>query len=420
MANWTQLHWDMLSLVARKLTDVTDHLTFSAVCSSWRSMALNIRLSFPCPLPGLMLRGEDDHGYFISLSDKRLKNQKLLIPHEDRYVGTYGGWLVTLHKNLDMSLYNPFARERLSLPSATSIPRFGEGGMTIDNRFIVESAALSSSNINVNPKDLTVMIAQGANPRLAFAKPGDSSWQIIDKDAYLSYDTVAFYNGKFFAVGINGTVVCEIDSSPKAILAAPEKSSYLPTYDCTRRYLVESQWGELIMVERYMDSRHGADLDERLLARHKRLLSRGDNGSDDSDTDNNYNEKYDSEDTDYEDESQNDCLIYKRSYMTSFFTAYRMDFVGQQWVPLEGIGDQVFFLGYNTAFSLPAEIGKGNRIYFTDDYVDGQIVTIQVYGKMYRSDMGVFNFNDRSICPHIHIGAAVLYPPPMWAIHLPW
>lgn len=195
MTNWSQLHWDLLNLVARKLTNVLDHLAFSAVCSSWRSLALDIRPSFPCPFRSLMIRGEDDHGYFISLSNGRVYYQKLLITHEDRYTGTCGGWLVTVHRNMGMSLYNPFARDRLSLPPATSIPKLGEYGMTIDDQIFVGTAARSCSNFNVNPKVIIVMITQGGGRRLAFAKPGDSSWKIIDNQ-YLLRDNIAFYRGK--------------------------------------------------------------------------------------------------------------------------------------------------------------------------------------------------------------------------------
>lgn len=42
------------------------------------------------------------------------------------------------------------------------------------------------------------------------------------------------------------------------------------------------------------------------------------------------------------------------------------------WIPDEDLNDQVLFLGFNTAFSLPASSTnsadcKGNRIYCTDD-----------------------------------------------------
>ncbi|KAF5199553.1 hypothetical protein FRX31_010865 [Thalictrum thalictroides] len=56
-ADWSGLVRDILELIVRRLITVSDNLTFSAVCSSWRSVAVENRCYLPHQYPGLIFPG---------------------------------------------------------------------------------------------------------------------------------------------------------------------------------------------------------------------------------------------------------------------------------------------------------------------------------------------------------------------------
>lgn len=105
---------------------------------------------------------------------------------------------------------------------------------------------------------------------------------------------------------------------------------------------------------------------------------------------------------------------------------YKLEFSRRRWIPDEDLNDQVFFLGFNTAFSLPASSTnsadcKGNRIYCTDDYQVGQAAG-RFFNNLvcYRHVLRVFDVKDKSIRPHFASDLKAFFPAPVWVMYRPW
>lgn len=174
--------------------------------------------------------------------------------------------LILVHRNLNMSLFNPFSRQRFPFPPVSSFPQLGT--TMVVRRSCMPTAAALSSCVTANltdPQDLIVMVAHGWAGKLAFTKPGESSWQMVDKGDNLFPESIAFYEGKFYTVGQRGTgVVCTMGLNPKVeqLVPATKPPKTLPRkLSCGKRYLVESL-GELMMVERWLEWYHDDANDE--------------------------------------------------------------------------------------------------------------------------------------------------------------
>lgn len=305
-----------------------------------------------------------------------------------------------MHQNFEISLLNPFSRKRLRLPPMTSFPKLGEAQFELIHEFYVRAAAVSSENINSTPEDITVMVSEGGFRRLAFAKPGDSSWCLIEDDPGIHYTGIMFYKGQFYAIGQEGLVVCDVGPNPKAIsIAAVPQMNW--TLSHGGRYLVELV-GELVLVERWLNTR-ADDFDGQ------------DNGAGDDEDEVGF---------DVEDLGTKHDVDRKSWYRTISFSVYKMNFASHEWVPLKDLSNHVIFVGRNTAFSMPVwssqgQECKGNCIYFTDDYDIALTPYCREDGLFYGYDMGVFDVKNGIIKPRNGKGKK-LFPPPMWVNYLPW
>ncbi|KAM7478600.1 hypothetical protein LguiA_026813 [Lonicera macranthoides] len=212
---WSQLPQDLVVIIANRLNTIKDFLSFSSVCSSWRTAVpkeqWNPSSSIPC-LPWLLL-------------------------------SKYHPWLL-LSKYYD---------------------RFSESVAKV----LVSLRPQSESDNNTNDNEIVVVVVMYSfgSVRLRFARPGFKKWATLqdgfdyerrryfydDRNIYLGdryLGDVVCYKGRVFAVCSNETfVVCEFDRpSPKAIAISP--SPPLKYGDVYAYYLVESG-GDLLLVIQY-------------------------------------------------------------------------------------------------------------------------------------------------------------------------
>ncbi|KAL5994429.1 hypothetical protein ACLOJK_024479 [Asimina triloba] len=355
--DWGGLPRDALEHIAKQLTFVVDYIRFAAVCKPWRSAAYENLRHRPRQLPFLLIRdpdGSTNARGIYSLVDKRLLNFRLPVPRAMRCRGSSDGWLSLIGFDLSITLFNPFSRKHIPLPPMNTIPNPFDD-MLCGDTFIQK--VILSSDPSFTPNFL-VVITYSCRAKLAFFRPGDRIWNPIDC-GLASFDDVLYHKGQFYAVNCKGMVViCDLTSQKPYAVELPVplvQNSYL-----IKRYLVEWK-GELLQIIR----------------------------------------EFIWEINDYDDE-----------YRTASFEVYKLDLSGpMKWVEVTSLGNHIVFLGDNSSFSVSASdfpVSKRNCIYFTDDHFEQYEPTPQGF-----FDVGVYNFEDRSIELCYPIDNAEM-PPPIW------
>ncbi|KAJ4817430.1 F-box protein (DUF295) [Rhynchospora pubera] len=259
MAAWSDLTFDVLELITGFLPFL-DHYRFGAVCKNWRSVSK--RSPPPPQLPWLLLEEDKETGKrkFYSLSEA--KNYSIEIPElRGRYIcGSSHGWLFAIDIKIAGILINPFTRECYELPH---FPAYGEDtdvttliekkpsdcvkGYTFEE---MQTLLVFKAILSHDPKersDFTVMILFGEFHTLAFWRPGDSSWTVVDGPKRRMED-VLYFKGNFYVISsMNGLYVVDFEPEPKLRKVGPEiriegcvLQSYLTYFD-----------GNMLFIERY-------------------------------------------------------------------------------------------------------------------------------------------------------------------------
>ncbi|KAF5191357.1 F-box protein skip23 [Thalictrum thalictroides] len=399
----------VLELVVEHLC-LPDLFRFGWVCKLWKSVC--DPLQFQNHLPWLIgpfnnNKDDDDSSLafdstetaigFFSLRNQRIYKAELPELSNRRICGSLpAGWLMTIHENSEIQLFNPFIMNRLSqtwssasliyLPPMSKLP--GVTTELTENELFyvgtsirvpaahfrfpskemrdvcIDNVAMSSSLIT---KGTVIMVIQGVDCALAFYIIGgvEQVWTPVSRELGNSlFHDLTYYKGKFFAVHNNGYVVV-IDGVKENSLFSPSLKIVVgrhPFKFADHHYILESS-GDLLVVLRYLKA------------------------LDDSKT--------------------------WRLYRTVGFKVLKLDFTGRDisWVEVESIGDRSLFLGGNTSFTIQANEFSGckpNCIYFTDNFYN--------YNREFGGhDLGVFSLQDGSIENfHYQSDDVVVMPPPVW------
>ncbi|KAF5199555.1 hypothetical protein FRX31_010867 [Thalictrum thalictroides] len=128
--DWSGLVRDILELIVRRLITVSDNLTFSAVCSSWRSVAVKNRCYLPHKYPGLIFPGSrikksktrhylqpvPESEYYYNNNDDMNKTPEIVqVPHRYYSCGSSLGWLVLIDNHFIMQLFNQLTTVKVFL-----------------------------------------------------------------------------------------------------------------------------------------------------------------------------------------------------------------------------------------------------------------------------------------------------------------
>ncbi|PIA43440.1 hypothetical protein AQUCO_01900081v1 [Aquilegia coerulea] len=365
--NWIDLPDNLLCLIFDKLVDIHDCVRFGTVCHSWRSIYIENRVNLPHDCVLLMvptqLNPEDDereHRSFYSLSDKKVYDFKVPLPHNRFCFGSSNGWVITYSKvNFEIHMLNPFLElnNEIMLPPMPDfepdLGLFEATGLEIFNRVDsgspVYKAVVAVNSIS-NP-DYVVMVSHGQLRRLSFCICSNRFWTQLDSRFRL-IDDIICHNDKFYALNCYGQVYAIDVNHP-----TPRISQIAPNHELSgKKYLVEST-GFMFQVLR-------------------------------------------------------DVRSCRYDYYTVGFTVLKLDRVRWRWDEVKNLGGRMFFLGDNCSLSLSVSDLPGckpNCIYFTDDYI--YRYPRPNVGPL---DMGVFNLEDGRIEPHYPTESKMIFPNPVF------
>ncbi|WOL16761.1 F-box only protein 7 [Canna indica] len=383
MADWSNVPKDLL-LKIFPMSEIPDILRSAAVCVSWSDAVRELRcsrLQLGNQSPWLMFsadEGEDNPSAarFYSLSEQKTYTIPLPEPsiRERLCVGSSHGWLITADQTSELHLLNPITVAQINLPSVLTYdhiePVRDERGRltgyiehTLEVDYKLDELRLHmyfKVILSSDPSrgDYTVVVIHNPYRRISFVRAGDSKWTTLTSN-YRYVDAV-FHRGQLYAsAGQKCLVVLDLASphrKPRVVVPADDQ---VPRLILAATYLVETPWGDLLYVWRC-----------RILISH-----------------------------------------VGKVIHTHNFVVYKVDVEGGRLVPVErSFGDIALFLGCNNSLSLalPEPI-RTNCIYFTDDFILSRTVAD------WRHDIGVFNYEDRSISGILPSEAPLIsWPPPIW------
>ncbi|XP_058203098.1 F-box protein SKIP23-like [Rhododendron vialii] len=333
MRNWAELPEDLLVLTANKITLFEDFLSFSGVCRSWRSVAINDNFKGSEQIPWLMLSDKDkpDERKFVSLRKGGvIRTVNLPEVRGKRCLETLG-WLVTIAEDGEINLLHPFTRVQINLPHVTTFKNYHM--RTSDkNMSFIRKAVLSTRP--EESKDYALVVAYGDSGFVGFWRPGDKSWTDV-RISLLYFHDIIFHEGLFYGVVGRGFVFAfdvwgPNPTRPWIALLAPDM--YEGTGMQEQLFIVEAK-GVVLMVIRYLSGPYFWD-------------------------DHHY----------VPDNTNRSRVDYRTCRLQVFQAALREQ---GQWLEITSLGDNAVFLGDNASVSVDAsrfpEI-KANCIYYTDEY----------------------------------------------------
>ncbi|KAF5175053.1 hypothetical protein FRX31_035361 [Thalictrum thalictroides] len=213
MADWSELPRDLLGLIARKLTKISDLFQYAAVCSSWRSVAIENLCHIFRQFPKLVIPGETKNSETRRCLEPVLDDKK------------YFNFCESINEKSSQQL----------LPSSLASDYV--------DRAIISSDPTSS---NSSRQTIVLIIYAGEEPRLAFCKLGDESWTPIESPNGDYFDAI-YYKERFYAVyDRGGCDIIDIDHQTVAQYALPPPEELYSSDSCN---LVESK-GKLYLAVR--------------------------------------------------------------------------------------------------------------------------------------------------------------------------
>ncbi|KAF6164885.1 hypothetical protein GIB67_017088 [Kingdonia uniflora] len=356
--DWSLLERDPLEYIMKKMVILSDHIRFSSVCSSWRTIAVNSRCRLPNQFPGLMVTSEDTSKRIFLQCIPPVSGSsglqyfsehviELPVSHKFSCRASSYGWLVLTNGGYKMFLYHPFIRVKFDLPSMGTLPYPITPHEAKLSKWYVKKAVLSANpTTTVDKSTIIVLVIYGLlEPSLAFCKLGDIVWSPIRVQYGSYYLDAIYYKDHFYAINAwGGLCVCKI-----------------------------------------------GDDDGR--PRVNQLFRFG-----------------------------TPFLIHLPTMSTGIWLNRVLEPNAKKWVKVNSLDESTFFVGINSSFSIRSADFLGyskNCIYFTDDYsiVEDLVKRPFVFG----TDNGIYNVADGSveIIYPTDLWSTSL-PIPMWVSRVPW
>ncbi|XP_061999352.1 probable F-box protein At1g44080 [Rosa rugosa] len=333
----------LLDSVSDRLVSLSDYLRFSIVCKSWYCVAKdNQKVHHQFPM--LLISTEKEGTWNVySVMDNKVLDLQIRLPNK-RFCGSSKGWLVTVEENFAVTLLNPFSRvigmeekenSIIHLPPLEG-PKQGREQWVKKCDYYVYKAMISADPV-VNAEDCVVVVIYEEQCRLSFIRLNkDKAWTYVHRPRPVQ--DVLHFGNRYYAVNYwsnlysfdittqsNSDVDCFVSSIPL-------QNVY------TKRYLVDSNEKELMMVQRHM--------------------------------------------------AYEGSKLVTKKFKTFKF---KLDDIFD-WIEQETLGDVALFVGDNSTVSVVASSFSGcqpNCIYFNDDN--------NCMKGCFEGDFGVYNVGTKSI-----------------------
>ncbi|XP_039143246.1 putative F-box protein At2g33200 [Dioscorea cayenensis subsp. rotundata] len=193
MADYANLSRDILQTIIKYLS-FPDYIRFGAVCSHWFDVSNEGYHSPQKQLPWLVCFDIDFPKFFNPSEEKVYQIEIPELHTHGRYcAGSSHGWLITIDLDLNINLMNPFSKAQIDLP-LLPFDTFGVRYQKLcelswlnypkqKRDKLIYKAVLSADPSKSS--DYIVMVIYFANSKLAFWRPGDITWIVINSHSFV-------------------------------------------------------------------------------------------------------------------------------------------------------------------------------------------------------------------------------------------
>ncbi|KAG1355356.1 F-box protein [Cocos nucifera] len=199
---WSHLPHELLALISKKITHISNYILFRSVCRSWRSAAQPANLCSQFPLLMLPHDPFSNDLSFFSLSTNSMHNLSLPITQGKAVLTSSHGWLVILDIiTADLSLLNPITAAQVQLPPTTGFYRSSPSeGVHCCYRWVYPWHAFLSSSPNSADDDCVVMVSDGGSCTIYYCRPGDEAWTVLRIGSYPYLLSVICHENWFYVL----------------------------------------------------------------------------------------------------------------------------------------------------------------------------------------------------------------------------
>ncbi|KXG33055.1 uncharacterized protein LOC8061824 [Sorghum bicolor] len=256
--DWANLGDGPAGLIAEiaLASDVADYVRFRAVCKPWRQCSPDPRAGGGLdarflPRRWIMLDkalAGSSHHRFLNVSTGECIRMGLpeLLEGEHRFLKvTPEGLLLLFHKSTKIArLLNPLTRQLIDLPPLTAFVRGGDCDERQQRGPFVQTVGLT--------EDSTVAVSFCYPMKLAFAKPGDDNWTVVN-EGYI--DSALPFAGRFYCATNRGIMVLNNTSEqqqqpPRLTMVADLNKSFIYFSRMMHSLHLVDNGGELMLVHR--------------------------------------------------------------------------------------------------------------------------------------------------------------------------
>ncbi|KAM7524062.1 hypothetical protein LguiA_013964 [Lonicera macranthoides] len=398
MGPWSKLPVDLLKIIEDHLVLYIDKVRIRAVCVAWNSYLPKLPNHQVKQLLWLMhpLKNntEASHGLFNPIDEKIYK---IYLPEArgKMFKGSSYGWIVTVEdihsiSPTDIYLINPLTRAQIKLPQRTKFADVVKYRPDeVDEEFIVrrcydvpndyqfvedfiDEMSLSSYDVSLAllrkvvlssaPCDECVVVSiYGQACQLAWCRCNDETWTHIYTGISCFVDII-FHKSKLYALTDIGELFMIENIESGLGTKVTKIASGVPIPKGRGGYLAVCSDGSLVLVGRYFEN----------------------------------------------DKNRKQYLV-----RTIGFKVYKFDSGNSSWVEVKNIGNDILFVGYNSARSISSHDlsrCKKNHIYFSDSV---RLSSNVDENENSDSDIGIFSLKDETLesLPGLQ---QPIWPRPIW------